>query len=90
MDVTLKPELERFLREQVTAGRYASFAEAINSAVAQLQADRAFSTAGLDALRAEIDVGLKQADRGEFVDFNVEDVIRERRAAWSSEKAKSK
>jgi predicted transcriptional regulator len=56
--------------------------------VAQLQADREFAGLPLNELRAEIDVGLAEADRGEFVEFTADDVIAERRAALASKQSK--
>ena len=56
MKVALKPEDERYIREQVGAGRYASAEDALAAAVAQLrQADRAgdFAPGELDALIRE-------------------------------------
>jgi antitoxin ParD1/3/4 len=88
MNVLLKPELEKFIDDQVRSGRYDSAADAINAAVAQLQAERDFTGLSLDELRSEVDRGLAEADRGEFVEFSAEDVIAERRAALASKQAK--
>jgi len=88
MNVLLKPELEKFIDDEVQSGRYDSTADAINAAVARLQAEREIAGLSLDALRAEVDVGLAEADRGEFVEFTAEDVIAERRAALASRERK--
>jgi putative addiction module CopG family antidote len=39
MHVTLKPELERFVEEQVKAGRFSSVAEALEAGLARLMLD---------------------------------------------------
>ena len=81
MQVTLEPDLAKFIQEQVRSGRYDSPDDAINSAVARLKTDRELSAPEVDDLRQDIDLGLEQADRGEFSSFTAEDVIAERRSA---------
>ena len=81
MTVLLKPELARFIDDQIQQGRFDSPDDAINAAVAHLQTERDLAGVQLDLLRAEVDVGIAEADRGEFVEFTAEDVIAERRAA---------
>ena len=88
MDILLKPELQKFVESQVSQGRYDSAADVISAAVARLQTDRDLEAMPLDKLRAEIDVGLAEADRGEFVEFTAADVIAERRAALASKQVR--
>lgn len=65
MSLTLKPEDERFLAEQVRAGRYNSAADALADAIDRLRWERdvAPTAADLAAVRA----GLDQLDRGQGV-----------------------
>jgi antitoxin ParD1/3/4 len=86
MNILLKPELEKFIDDQVQQGRFDSAADAINSAVARLQTERELAGLPLEALRGEIDIGLAEADRGEFTQFTAEDVIAERHAALAAKK----
>jgi antitoxin ParD1/3/4 len=86
MDVQLKPELEKFIHQQVEQGRDDSAEDAVNAAVAQLQTGTELSPDDIAELRAEIDMGIAEADRGEFVEFTAEDIIAERRAALESRK----
>ncbi len=86
MDVQLKPELEKFVHEQVEQGRYDSVEDVVNAAVAQLQTETELSPEDIAELRAEVDIGIAEADRGEFVEFTAEDIIAERRAAFESRK----
>ena len=88
MTVLLKPELERFIEDQVQQGRFDSSDDAINAAVAHLQTERDLAGVQLDLLRAEVDVGIAELDRGEFVEFTAKDVIAERRAAWRAKQNK--
>ncbi len=83
MTITLSPEVESLITEQVAVGRFASADEAIRAAVMQLAASTAVGDDELAELRAVIDVGLAEADRGEFVEFTAEDVIAEQRSAYA-------
>jgi len=80
MEVQIKPELQRFIEDELKAGRYVSTDEMINAALASLQAQDELSEAEIEDLRAEVDVGIAQADRGEFVEFTAEDIIARCRA----------
>jgi Arc/MetJ-type ribon-helix-helix transcriptional regulator len=67
MDVQLRPELQRFLDEQVSQGRFRSHAEALEAGVARLMLDP--DPADLDALDIEqINRSLEQMRRGELID----------------------
>lgn len=81
MTVSLKPDLEKFLAEQVKRGCYDSVDDALNAAVARLQAERDFTPEEVARLRQELDGAIAEADRGEFAEFTAEDIIRERRTA---------
>ncbi len=74
MTISLNPELERFVREQVAAGQFASADEVINSAVAALRGRVALPTDELAELRALIGIGVAEADRGELQDWDAEDL----------------
>lgn len=82
MTVSLPGELQAFVEEQVRAGHYATVDEAIVAAVARLQSESEFAQEEVAELRAKVDVGIAEADAGNFVEFTAEEVIAERRAAW--------
>lgn len=86
MEIQLKPELEQFIREEVDRGRYDTPAEAVNAAVARLQTDAELSPDDLEDLRTELDLGIAEADRGEFAEFTAEEIIAERRAAFRDQR----
>ncbi|MGD9981641.1 MAG: type II toxin-antitoxin system ParD family antitoxin [Hyphomonadaceae bacterium] len=69
--LTLGAHWEKFVKREIASGRYASASEVIRAALRELE-ERGKR---LEALRAHLDDGAKQAKRGEFVDFNVEDVV---------------
>jgi putative addiction module CopG family antidote len=66
MNVSLRPELENFIKEQVKAGRYDTMDEAVNAAVARAKAEHELLSGELDEedLTA-IEEGLAQLNRGE-------------------------
>ncbi len=67
MNLTLKPELENFIQQEILVGKYASPNEAIKAALNLLQFKN--STERLAAeLRGQIDIAVAQLDRGEGVD----------------------
>jgi antitoxin ParD1/3/4 len=76
--ITLHPRLQRFIDEKVRCGRYASVEEAVNDLLEQVRAQEKLD---IKELQAEMDIGLAEADRGEFVEFTAEDVIAAQRKA---------
>jgi antitoxin ParD1/3/4 len=67
MNLTLRPELENFIQQEILAGKYASPDEAIEAALNLLQSKN--STERLAAeLRGKIDIAVAQLDRGEGLD----------------------
>lgn len=72
--LSLGKHWEGFIRRQVESGRYTSASEVIRDALRGMEEynDK------LDALRAHLDEGRQQAQRGEFVaDFSIGDLIEE-------------
>ena len=65
MNVSLSPELERFVQEKVRAGQYQSVDDMISSALSILQQQENLSADDIDELRREIALGIQQLDRGE-------------------------
>src|SRR5580658_5829936 len=75
--ISLQDEDRQFLEEVVKSGRYLSESEVVAEALADFRVREAIRRAKLDELRAKVEVGIEQADRGDFVEFNAEDVKRE-------------
>ena len=66
MTVNLKPELAEFVQAQVRAGQYRSLEEAVNAAIARIQAEQDLLAGELDDEElAAIEKGLAQLNRGE-------------------------
>ena len=75
MQITLKPELERYVEEQVRAGRYASAEDVMTAAVGRLmQDDHAgdFAAGELDALIARAEAQFRRGEGSDASDVFAE------------------
>jgi len=68
MNVSLTPELERYINEKVEAGSYRSASEVVRESVRLMQRVEEDRAARLAALRRDINEGIAQLDRGEGID----------------------
>jgi antitoxin ParD1/3/4 len=64
VNVSLSPELEKLVQAKIESGRYSSETEVVEEALHLLEKQEMH----LKELRARIDKGLAEADRGEVVD----------------------
>ena len=67
LNVSLTPELDQFVHDRVASGRYQTASEVVRDGLRLLEHQERDRQAALDSLRAKLDRGLAQADRGEFV-----------------------
>jgi antitoxin ParD1/3/4 len=65
MQVSLSPELEKFIEEKLKAGEFASASDVVSNALFLWKAQEQLTPQDLEDLRAEIAVGLEQSRRGE-------------------------
>ncbi|MBH04117.1 MAG: type II toxin-antitoxin system ParD family antitoxin [Xanthomonadales bacterium] len=63
--VILSSHFEQFVQRQLATGRYSNASEVIRESLRQME-DR---ETHLSALRAELDIGIDQLDRGEYTDW---------------------
>lgn len=79
MNVSLTPELEQYVREQVESGRYRSASEFVRESIRLKQRQDRERDARLAALRGDIDRGVEELDGGEGIagDRAFERVLRE-------------
>jgi Arc/MetJ-type ribon-helix-helix transcriptional regulator len=77
--VTLSPELAKFVDDLVQTGKFATREEAVNDALMRRKEE-------IEWLRAEHKPAIDALDRGEYVEFTAEDIIREGRARLAQHK----
>ena len=68
VNVSLSPELERFIADRVASGRYQSVSEVVREGLRLLEERELVRQVALDDLRAKIAVGLDQIKRGKVHD----------------------
>ncbi|HYR08600.1 MAG TPA: type II toxin-antitoxin system ParD family antitoxin [Longimicrobium sp.] len=67
MALPLSPELERRITAKIESGEYDSAEDVVNNAMDALSYLTEEDEAKLSALRADIDVGIAELDRGEGI-----------------------
>jgi len=65
MDIVLRPDLERFVQERITGGRYCSASGVVNEALVLLRERDRPRQALIEELRREGALGMTAAERGE-------------------------
>ena len=68
MTVTLTPEQEQFVAEQIVSGHYHSPGDVVSQSLGMLRAQEQFIRANTAELREKIASGLEQIRRGETVE----------------------
>ena len=68
MNISLKPEVQRFIEEEVKAGRFASPAEVLEAAIDRMMIESELELD--DETAAAINRAEAQLDRGEGIDFD--------------------
>jgi antitoxin ParD1/3/4 len=74
LNVSLTPELEAFVQDRVTSGRYQTASEVIREGLRLLERQEQERDEVFRALKMKLERGAQQADRGEFVD--ADDVLK--------------
>src|SRR5690242_7524001 len=68
MNVSLTPELEKFVQDKVTSGLYTSASEVIRESLRLMTTYDDLQKQRIQQLKAAIDVGLKQLESGQGID----------------------
>ncbi len=68
MNVSLTPELEKFIADQVADGRYRSASEAVRAGIRLLENEFREREAKLELLRQAVDEGIVELDHGKALD----------------------
>ncbi len=71
--LSLGQHWESFIKNEVSSGRYGSASEVVRDALRNLEEHKS----KLDALRAHLQEGDKQAERGEFVNQPLDEMLTE-------------
>ena len=86
MNVSLTPQLERFIENQVDSGRYQTASEVFRDGLRLLQEREAQRAAALAEIRRKVGEGLAAAKRGHLIDGEtvfreIKELSRKRRKA---------
>ncbi len=87
MKVELRADILQFLREKVEKGQFESIEEAVNELLGLVREEETLTEEDIAELRREVQLGIEQADRGEFSPFTAEDIIRQEQARMRKNKA---
>ncbi|MDZ8035277.1 type II toxin-antitoxin system ParD family antitoxin [Nostoc sp. DedSLP04] len=68
MNVSLTPELEQLVKDKVNSGRYHSVSEVMGEALRLLDERDRLQEQRLAELKAKIQVGIEELERGEGID----------------------
>ena len=68
MEISLEPELERFIQSLVSNGQYKSVNEAVNALLKLLMERELIYQRRFEELRQEILIGIEASNRGETLD----------------------
>lgn len=74
MHISLTDRLEAWVRSKVESGLYNNASEVIREALRTQMRAESTQAEDLEALRAQIDIGLQQAERGELLDWSMDDI----------------
>ena len=80
MNVSLTPELEEMIQEQVRSGQYSSASEVIRDALRLFRERELLRQIRLEELRREIDKGLKDVEQGRVAPLDIAAIKAEARA----------
>jgi antitoxin ParD1/3/4 len=86
MHVSLTPDIQRFVEEQVKAGRFSSVEDAVNGLIGIAKQEEELTEQDVEELRAEIDVALKEVEAGQVGEWDAADLKRRVRDHLGSEK----
>ncbi|HEY1174459.1 MAG TPA: hypothetical protein VGH19_24050 [Verrucomicrobiae bacterium] len=64
MTVTLTSDQERFVQEQIRAGKYSSVEQMVAEGLRWVQSEE-FIQQNIESLRQQVDIGIGQLERGE-------------------------
>ena len=75
MHISLTDRLDQYVRDQVASGLYSNVSEVIRDALRDKMEARLSDEDKLERLKAAINVGIEQAEQGEFADYSLQKVF---------------
>jgi antitoxin ParD1/3/4 len=81
MNVSLTPELEKYVNKRVESGLYQTASEVIREGLRLLKEKDELHQRKLEDLRRGIQIGIDQADRGELSRLDAQGTLKRMRAA---------
>ena len=74
MNVSLTPELAKFVEGEVARGDYGTASEVVRAALRLLLRDQQMHERKLEAFRREAKIGMDAADRGDVFDVTIDEI----------------
>lgn len=90
MTVSLTPAQEKFVKQKVKTGQYASQADVLREALDLLRAQEELTQDDVAELRELVEVGLTESERGETAEFTAADISILGRRMLSTRKSSAK
>lgn len=70
LNVSLTPQLEEFVREKVSSGRYNSASEVVREALRLMHSYEGLRENALVKLRCDVEAGWQQVEEGKMTEFD--------------------
>jgi antitoxin ParD1/3/4 len=86
MNVSLTPELERFVNQKVESGRYQTASEVVREGLRLLLEREELHQKKLDELRRDIAIGMEQAEQGKVAPLDAKQTLARVRKERNSRK----
>lgn len=83
MNVSLTPELERYVNQKIESGLYQTASEVVRAGLRLLKEKEDLDHQTLEELRREIQIGIDEADRGKLSSPDAKGTLKRIRAARS-------
>ena len=74
MNVTLSPELQKFVDQKIVAGEYTNASQVVREALNVLRAQETLSEGDIHEMRQDVAIGLSQLDSGQTAEFTAKQV----------------
>ena len=68
MDISLSPDNENFIQNQIAVGIYKTISEAVNAAINIAIVDNAIAQKRIDEFNKEIEIGIEAMKNGDVLD----------------------